>query len=331
MKILIIGGTQFIGRHITQSLISQGDEVTLFHRGRTNPNIFPGSEHLIGDRNTDLSALSTGNWDATIDTSAYLPVQVRKLHEALGDKGGRYVHISSVSAYTTPTAPGYDEELPIQHLADPDNTKLNNSTYGPLKAECERATLETFGSSAETSVSIVRPTYVAGPHDHTGRFTWWVERIARGGNVLAPGPKDNPFQVIDVRDLADFVVRLAHGDTAGTFHSVSPPPPFTFQNFLETTAEVVGPLDTKFVWADPAQLEQIGAKDEDFPLWAGDDEDRLISSADPGRALAAGLSPRPISETIRDIHTWVLTGKDVNQPDVGIGSERELELLKMLY
>jgi nucleoside-diphosphate-sugar epimerase len=228
MKILVIGGTQFVGRHIVTRLLADGDDVTLFHRGLTNPGLFPDAEHLLGDRNSDLSALAAGDWDATIDTSAYFPRQVRNLASALEGRGGRYVHISSVSAYAEPLAPGFDEDASLAVLDDPSTEVVNGETYGGLKALCERASLEWFGGATAGAgqstnatlqaravpVNIVRPTYVVGPYDHSRRFTWWVERVARGGAVLAPGPKEGSLQVIDARDLADFVALLAHGRAA---------------------------------------------------------------------------------------------------------------------
>ena len=196
MRILVIGGTQFVGRHAVESLLAAGDEVTLFHRGRTNPGLFPDAEHRMGDRDRDLSALDEGEWDATVDPSAYVPRQVRTLAAALGGRGGRYVHVSSISAYAGADRPWLTEDVPLATLDDPTIETVTGETYGPLKAACELAAHQYFGED----LSIVRPTYVAGPYDHTGRFTWWVERIARGGRVLAPGPADNPFQVIDARD-----------------------------------------------------------------------------------------------------------------------------------
>ncbi len=156
MKILVIGGTQFVGRHIVTTLLADGDDVTLFHRGTTNPGLFPKAEHRLGDRNDDLSALATGTWDATIDTSAYVPRQVRSLAEVLGGRGGRYVHISSVSAYAEPLVPGFDEDAPLAVLDDPTTEVVNNETYGGLKALCERASLEWFGEVAAGASPVER-------------------------------------------------------------------------------------------------------------------------------------------------------------------------------
>jgi len=334
MRILIIGGTQFIGRHIVEALVAQGDEVTLFHRGRTNPELFDHLEHRLGDRNSNLSALGEGRWDATIDPSAYVPDQVRTLAAALGDRGGRYVHISSVSVYGHLDAPGSNEDAGHVVLEDPTTDVVDANTYGGLKSLCEQATNEAFGPGGPgwsgEQPCIVRPTYVAGPYDHTGRFTWWVERIARGGHVLAPGPKDNPFQVIDVRDVANFVKLLAHGLSHGVFHVAGPRPPFSFEDFLDTVINEVGPENTELEWVDAQRLVDAGLTEQDFPLWAGLSDDRFASALDPGRALEAGLVIRPLDETIRNVHTHELLAPTPVRSVVGLSAEREAELFGAL-
>jgi 2'-hydroxyisoflavone reductase len=222
-------------------------------------------------------------------------------------------------------------------LDDPTTETVDGDTYGGLKALCERAALESFGATAvghipnpqSVTVSIVRPTYVAGPHDHTGRFTWWVERIARGGRVLAPGPKDNPFQVIDARDLAEFVALLAHGAAVGTFHTVSPAPPFSFEDFLMAVLDEVGPDGTELSWAEGGALVEAGVTGNELPLWHALGDYRYITAADPSRAMAAGLRPRPLGQTIRDIHRQELVAPTPVSSPVGLSADREQELLKL--
>jgi len=342
MKILVIGGTQFVGRHIVSTLLADGDDVTLFHRGLTNPGLFPDAGHRLGDRNSDLSALATGNWDATIDTSAYVPRQVRSLAEALGGRGGRYVHVSSVSAYAEPLVPGFDEDAPLAVLDDPATEVVNAETYGGLKALCERASHEWFGRTGAGAipsqgarsevpgvpVSIVRPTYVAGPYDHTRRFTWWVERVARGGPVLAPGPKENPFQVIDARDLASFVALLAHGQAAGTFHVVSPAPPFSFEDFLTTVLDEVAPPGTELVWVAPEVLAKADVTATELPLWEGVGGGSNLA-ASPARASEAGLRVRQLAQTVREVHEHELTGPAAARSPVGLAPARERELIAL--
>jgi 2'-hydroxyisoflavone reductase len=326
VRILVIGGTQFIGRHIVEAALAAGDEVTCFHRGRTNPGLFPEASHLIGDRDQDLSALDERAWDATIDTSAYVPRQVRALAAALGGRGGQYVHISSVSAYALTKDPGGTEDLPLAELDDPETEKVNAHTYGGLKALCERAAVEAFGGGDAEKVTIVRPTYVAGPYDHTYRFTWWVERVAQGGSVLAPGPQANPFQVIDVRDVAAFVLLLAHEWSGGAFHAVNPAPPFSFGSFLETVVATVGPAGTELVWVDSDWLAARGINSRELPLWEGTAEGRNASALDPSRANARGLVARPLAETVMQLHAAEAVSPT---PSAGIGfdPDRETRLL----
>lgn len=244
MRILVIGGTAFVGRHISQAAIDAGHELTLFHRGQTGGDLFPQAAHRTGDRNTDLSALADGSWDATIDVSAYFPRQVRSLAGALGGRGGRHVYISSVSAYSPSVPWGYDESAPLADVIEPDAEEVTNENYGGLKVACERLATELHGPDT----TIIRPTYVIGPHDRTYRFSWWVDRIARGGNVLAPGNPDDPIQLIDARDMASWIVSMLERSVTGTFHAVNPAPPFTFGDMFAAIAAEVAPPGTELTW-----------------------------------------------------------------------------------
>src|ERR1700735_899431 len=250
MRILIIGGTAFVGRHIAQAAIDSGHDVTLFHRGRTGPDLFSQATHLTGDRNDDLSALRDGQWAATVDVSAYLPRQVRSLAQALDGRGGHQLFISTASVYRTPVAPGFDESAPLVELDDPDTEQITAQTYGGLKVLCERAAAELHGPGT----TIIRPTYVIGPYDHSYRFTWWVERIARGGEVLAPGDPQDPIQVIDARDMGAWAIELLEQAVAGTFHAVSPPPPYGFGDMLEAIAARIAPAGTTLPWGGKGYL-----------------------------------------------------------------------------
>jgi 2'-hydroxyisoflavone reductase len=324
MRILIIGGTVFVGRHIAEAALAAGHDVTVFHRGRTGADLFPSATHLTGDRNEDLSALSTGQWDATIDVCAYFPSQVRQLGEALGGRGGQYVFISSTSAYRSPVSPGFSEDAPLAELDDPTSEEFADETYGGLKVACERTASELFGADG---VTVVRPTYVIGPYDATYRFTWWVERMARGGTVLAPGGAADPIQVIDARDLGRWVVRTVERSVTGIFHAVSPPPPFGFGELLEAIAAEVAPWGTRLTWVDADFLVEFGESTETIPLWPGGDSEREINTADPARAYAAGLAPRPIRQSIAEIHAAELATAAKPPARVGLTAERESELL----
>ena len=198
-------------------------------------------------------------------------------------------------------ARGFSEDAPLNELADPDTEEITLETYGGLKVACERVSVELFGPGS----TIVRPTYVIGPYDKTYRFTWWVERIARGGQVLAPGDPADPIQVIDARDLATWTVQLLENHTAGTFHAVSPPPPFGFGQLLDTIAAAVAPPGTTLTWVDSDFLKAEGQDDETLPLWPAADTESDINAADPARARGAGLVPRPLAASVTETHAEI--------------------------
>jgi 2'-hydroxyisoflavone reductase len=321
MRILIVGGTRFIGRHVVQSALAAGHEVTVFHRGQTGADLFPDVVHLTGDRNSDLSALAAGRWDATVDTCAYLPRHVQALADSLGDRGGRHLLVSSVSAYATPLPRGYTEDAPLARLDDPSVEEVTGETYGGLKALCERAAVDRYGSSTV----LVRPTYVVGPDDYTWRFPWWVARCAAGGEVLAPGPADAPAQHIDVRDLAAWMVGLLEQGARGAFHAAGPSSTFTWGETLETVARAVAPRGTELTWVDEGFLLAEQLDESQLPLWSGGDPDVLMMTADPAAARATGLGSRPLDQTARDTLAWARTVEQPASP--GLPREREVQLL----
>ena len=325
MRILIIGGTRFIGRHVVDQALGHGHEVTIFHRGRTGADLFRGDdrvEHRTGDRDSDLSALADGTWDATVDTCAYVPRQVDELADVIGERGGHHLLVSSISAYRAPEYAGYTEDSPLAELDDPSVEEVTNETYGGLKVLCERAATKRYGSTT----LLVRPTYVVGPHDYTWRFPWWVARLARGGEVLAPGPAGAPSQLIDVRDMARWMVGLLERRESGAFHAVSPAPPFSWGQQLEAVRDAVAPEGTTLTWVDGSFLLGEGLDDGALPLWSADDPDVLAMAADPSKAEGTGLAPRPLYDTVRDTLAWLRT---VDQPPTpGISGDRERELLE---
>lgn len=321
MRILLVGGTRFIGRHAVERALARGHRVTIFHRGATGADLFPAAEHRLGDRNSDLSALTRGEWDATVDTCAYFPAQVHALADALGGRGGRHLLVSSVSAYARVDGPGLTEDAPLAELADPTVGEVTSETYGGLKALCERAAVERHGPRT----LLVRPTYVVGPHDYTWRFPWWVARIARGGEVLVPGPRDAPAQVVDVRDLAGWMVRLLEDGRCGAYHAACPAPVFTWGQQIEAIADAVAPAGTSLTWVDARTVHGWGLPEGTFPLWSGGDPDRWRLAADPSKAYGAGLAPRPLADTVRDTLAWTRT---VRPPDgAGLAPDREREHL----
>jgi 2'-hydroxyisoflavone reductase len=323
MRVLIVGGTAFVGRHIAQAALDAGHDVTLFHRGKTGADLFPEATHLLGDRDDDLSGLAGVSSDATIDTCGFFPRQVRSLAAALDGRGGRYVYISSVSAYSTAVPWNYSEDAPLAEVSDEDATEITYQNYGGLKAACERDATRLFGPGT----TIIRPTYVIGPYDRSYRFTWWVDRLAKGGRVLAPGHPDDFIQLIDARDQGGWIVSLLERSITGTFHTVNPAPPFGFGQMLAEIAAEVAPPGTELVWVDSEFLVGQGVDGNALPLWSeGDSEGASLSAANPAAAFAAGLSPRPLRQTVADIRAAEPVPA---RPGVGLAPERETELLQM--
>jgi len=315
MRLLVIGGTRFVGRHLVEAALAAGHDVTLVHRSPTA--LFPAARHLLTDRNRDLSALAEGEWDATVDVCAYLPAQVRSVATALDGRGGHHVLVSSVSVYAGLPGPDCDEDGPTHPVAGDEVTEVTDSTYGPLKVACERAAMTAYGDR----LAIVRPTYVVGPHDPTGRFTWWIRRMARGGEVLAPGAPTDPAQVIDVRDLADFQLGLATGGLGGVFNAVRPTRPWS--ELIDATAGIA-PAGTSLTWVDGAWLTDQGVTGADLPLWSEGSAD-WESAVSPARAEAAGLRHRPLSDIVTDAAAWATDDDLVD--GVGLTAEHEAGLL----
>ncbi len=314
MKLLVLGGTKFLGRAVVEDALAHGHEVTLFNRGRTNPGLFPEAEHLRGDRESDLSALTGRSWDAVVDPSGYVPGIVRASAELLADAAQQYVFVSSISYYADFREPRSEDD-PAAELGDlPDDRLLDDySNYGALKARSETAVRDVFGERA----LVVRPGLIVGPHDPTDRFTYWPRRAKRGGPVLAPAPPDGPVQMIDVRDLAAWMVRLVEEGRGGVFNATSPPRAITFGAMLEACGA------DEIVWVDERFLLEHGIEEgwTDLPLWipSTDPGYRCFQLVDVSSALDAGLTFRPLAETARDVPEW--TGR------AGLTAEREAELL----
>jgi 2'-hydroxyisoflavone reductase len=241
----------------------------------------------------------------------------------LGERAGHYALVSTVSVYDDPPGPGATEAAPLVELDDPDVAVLTSETYGGLKVRCERAAVASFGAGT----LVIRPTYVVGPDDYTGRFPHWVDRIARGGEVLLPGPADDPSQVIDVRDMGAWIVGLVEAGRAGALHAASPRPPWSWADTMSTIADAVAPVGTTLTWVDADFLRAQGEDGGSLPLWSGGDPGRFVFALDPSAALASGLAPRPLADTVRDTLTWVRS-RDGGEPSVGLGVEREAELLR---
>jgi 2'-hydroxyisoflavone reductase len=328
MRILFVGGTRFVGRAMAEAAVAAGHQVTLLHRGKTSPGTLAAAEHLLADRDGDLSALQMREFDATIDVCAYLPRQVESLAAALGTRGGHHVYVSTMSVYADDVAgPGLDEYAKLTATPDPETDTLTEETYGGLKVLCERAAVAAYG---EDNVAIVRPTYVIGPEDYSFRFPWWVRRIATGGEILSPGPAASPMSVIDARDQGAWTVRLAETGAAGPFNGIGTSLPFTFEDLLIATRDAVAPDGASLAWVDGRWLAAQGVTGRDLPLWnEGGDEWTL--AGDNARALATGLNPRPLAETVADTLAW-MQDPDLKLPDSwGLPADRETALLALWH
>jgi 2'-hydroxyisoflavone reductase len=319
MKLLVLGGTRFLGRHLVQEALARGHQPTLFNRGRTAPGLFAGVEELHGERDGDLDALRGRRWDAVVDTCGYLPRVVRRSAQALSDAVDRYLFVSSISVYAEAAVAGQDEAAPRERLPSPDCEDIPGH-YGALKAACEDEVQRLFGERA----ILLRPGLIVGPFDPSGRFTYWVQRVARGGAVLAPASPDYPVQFIDARDLASWSLDLLERGITGTYNASGPAAPLAFGGFLDACRAALGAPAT-FAWPDAAFLDAAGvAPWTQLPLYAGEDG-RGLNQVDLGRALAAGLRLRPVGETCVDTARWA--GEAPLPAGVGLEPAREAELL----
>lgn len=296
MRILFVGGTQFVGRHMAAEAIARGHGVTLFHLGSGTEDPFPEAEHVHGDRASGLEAVGSRDWDAVIDVCAYVPREVRIAAEALAAHTRRYCYISTTDAYRATGAGSITEDAPIwdtADLADPDPAEPDWDHYGELKAIGEREALAGF-----ERVTIVRPTYVLGPHDNTDRFPEWIRRVKAGGVVAAPAPADAPQQLVDARDLASFTIGLVERGVDGAFNGAAPT--ITFATMLEAVAEGMG-ARVEFEWIEPEEAAERGLE---MPLYNPPDEWEFLR-CDPSRSRSEGLSHRPLVETVHDTLAWM--------------------------
>jgi 2'-hydroxyisoflavone reductase len=313
MRILVLGGTSFVGRAIVEEALGDGADLTLFGRGKTGTDLFPAVARRIGDRDAGgYAALRDGAWDAVVDVSGYLPRHVGQAMAALGDRVGRYLFISSNAVYVrTGTGPGADEDTP-RRAPVRDTEELGEDTYGPLKVACEDDVLARYGARA----TIVRPGKVAGPHDPQAGLTYWVRRAARGGRVALPGRPEQPVQVIDSRDLARLVLRLLADDRPGAFHAVGPAVPTTMAGLIATCAQAAGsqveivpvlpdtvlpgtvPADTVLPDTVPADaVPPLLPLIRPEPMWP-------TQQRSPARARAAGMPATALAVTAAAVLAW---------------------------
>jgi 2'-hydroxyisoflavone reductase len=317
VRLLVLGGTKFLGRAAVEAALAAGHEVTLFNRGTTNPELFPDAEQVHGDRAIDLDRLAGREWDAVLDPSGYIPSVVHTSARALADSAPFYLFVSSVSVYADQSREN-DEDAPLAELGDQPRDRLTEdySNYGALKALCEAEVRAVYGERC----AIVRPGLIVGPHDPTGRFTYWPHRVARGGEVLAPAPPDGQVQFVDVRDLGDWFVRLCERRLGDTFNATNQG--LTFEALLDTCREVAG-SDATLTWVSGDLLAEQGVGEwMELPLWLHDPESAGMMDADVSRAVEGGLTFRPLTETVRGT-------LEQAEPVEGVGltPEREAELL----
>lgn len=329
LRVLILGGTGFIGPHFVNTLRDAGHKLTLFNRGKRNPGLFPDVEALTGDRHGQVDALKGRDWDVVIDNSGYLPKDVRLTAELLKGHTSYYLFISSISAYADLATPGTNEDDKLAQLKDPDTEDISQH-YGALKAACEQVVEQTYGNDC----SIVRPSYIVGPGDSTDRFTYWPVRVARGGEMLVPGTARDPIQFIDVRDLADFVRLCVEQRIPGRYNAANPPGAVTMGDLLDT-AKRVTKSDARYTWVDvPFCEEHKLLESGELPIWApSTGEYGGIALVNSARAVAKGMRFRDLTTTVSDTLAWH-KGRPAEQQKklrAGLTAEREAELLKLWH
>jgi 2'-hydroxyisoflavone reductase len=300
MRILVLGGTRFVGRHLVEAARAGGHTVAVFNRGRT-PLPWVEVEHLAGDRERgDLRSLSGREWDVCLDVNGYLPQHVQASAELLREHVALYAFVSTASVYALPGTPPIDETGALHPAPAARVDAVAPELYGPLKVACEQEVERAFPRRA----LILRPGIVAGPYDSTNRFTWWVERVARGGELLAPGAPSSPVQLVDGRDLAQFATCLVSARVTGTFNVCGAPS--SFGELIAACAAGTG-SDAKPTWVSEQLLLAEGIEPfDDLPLWLPDEpEGRASDALSNARARAAGLVLRPLAETARDTWEWL--------------------------
>ncbi|MEU1016604.1 NAD-dependent epimerase/dehydratase family protein [Streptomyces sp. NPDC005898] len=327
MRLLMLGGTEFVGRAVTEAALARGWEVTVFHRGRhAAPR---GARAVHGDRTADggLAALAGGEWDVVVDTWSAAPHAVRDAARLLAGRAGRYVYVSSGSVYRYPGEAGSDESFPVVD-GDPDAAA---TTYERDKRGGELAALDAFGP--ERTI-LARAGLILGPYENIGRLPWWLNRMARGGPVLAPGPRDLEIQYVDVRDLAQWILDASAAALHGPYNLVSPMGRFTMGELLDACAEVAGAPDVSLRWTAPEAVLEAGVEPwSELPVWLAPGElHDTMHRTSSRKAISAGLEARPVAETVRDTWEWLrsLGGTPPQRPDrptVGLHPAKEAEVL----
>ena len=328
MKILILGGTVFLGRHLVEAARHAGHEVTLFNRGMTNPDLFPDLEKITGERDGGLEVLAGRSWQAAIDTSGYFPRIVGNTVRQLANQVEHYTFISTISVYETSAQTPLDENARVQKT-DKSQAEVKGEDYGALKYLCECETEKLMPGRS----LIVRPGLIVGPHDPTDRFTYWVRRVAQGGDILAPGSKGAGVQFIDARDLAEWAMRSIEINATGVFNATGPAAPLSMEEFLNACQQTCQRSDiqpARFAWMPDKLLLDANVQPwSELPLWIPEDSpDRSILAIDTSRATEKGLKYRPLVETIWDTLKWDRLRDHSHEMKAGLTPKREAELLE---
>lgn len=327
MKLLIIGGTVFLGRALVEAALARGHEVTLFNRGQHNPDLFPEVEKLRGNRDGEMDALKGRQWDAVIDTCGYLPRVVRQSAQLLADAVGHYTFISSISAYANFRA-SWDENGPVGQMDAEEAeaaTGITNETYGPLKVLCE----QTVEQNLPGRTLVLRPGLINGPYDPSDRFTYWPVRVAQGGKVLVPGDGSTRVEIIDVRDLAEWNIRLTEANQTGIYNTTGPGYPLTMQQMLETCKAESG-SDAEFVYVSGEFLEEHEVNANRVCCWwvPAEEDYRYFCEVNCTKAHADGLTFRPLADTARDTRLWAATRPADWTWRAGLTPDKEAALLE---
>lgn len=319
----MIGGTEFVGRHLVAQALEQGHHLTLFNRGLTNPGLFPEAERIRGDRDGGLAPLEGRTWDVAVDTCGYLPRVVGRSARLLSGAVEHLTFVSTLSVHPDDVRVGAGEDDPISDPPRPEVEDITEETYGPLKVACEHEVQAAFPERA----LIVRPGLIVGPHDPSDRFTYWVRRMAEGGEVLAPAPASYQVQSIDVRDLAAFMLAHLEARTTGLFNAIAPPG--SLGALLDTCREAAG-SDAHVTWAPESFLQAQGVEPwSDMPMWMPAAPG--FNAFDPARAIAAGLAPRATAATVEDTLAWDRSRPRTWPMRAGLDRDRERDLLRLYH
>jgi 2'-hydroxyisoflavone reductase len=328
LNILILGGTGFIGPHMVREALRRGHQVSLFNRGRSNNKLFPDLKLLVGDRNNGLDALKGTSWDAVVDNSGYVPRHVADSARLLSSATSHYIYISTISTYAS-FGTANDENSPLGTIDDETIEEITGESYGPLKALCEKRAAAEIDAD---DLTILRPTYICGPGDHTDRFTYWPVRTMRGGDMLWPGTRADKIQIIDVRDFANFTVDCLEQKITGTYNTVTPAGGYTMGELHDDCLAITA-SDMNAVWVSGKFIgDNKLAEDRSIPIWSSPEgEYGKVAFVNGEKAVAAGLRNRPVRETARDVLAWwkTLPAERRSKPGAGLSAEAETNALEL--